>query len=359
MPSTTLSKNRDRLAQAISDNWQRPEPPAPLLCSEWVAMSALQKAIRRNEPELALRAAETLSKVAPDRVSRRIGIAAFEEIGVGDAESLSFSVAGLAGKRWRAEVGGEWVVASYLIRRLCSAPKCRVVDDLYMIADTHPKLAKLRLDFASGHASDSLDLLRAAHTIEGQAVAVWSLNAFLRDKPSPKRSYRDPLLLAEEYEHLGVPSTVLDISFEGFKKTRETLSLLYPLLWLAKPACGEVLDDDLPPQAYVNEVPLWALDIFTREGREAFRRFLLTDCKSASWIKSHIPRSGQVETLGLAVFAVEVGQMRKRLRWELADRLRATWQRECLGRHCPDGTELLYLLRADIETLNAVRAECL
>ena len=167
------------------------------------------------------------------------------------------------------------------------------------------------------------------------------------------------MLLAEEYESLGVPSPVLDVCFDGFKKTRETLSLLFPLLWLTKPACGEVRDDDLPPQAFANGLPLWALDKFTREGREAYRRFLLTDCKSASWIKSRIPRSAHIETLGRAVFAVEGGQMRKRLHWELADRLRATWQRDCLSRDCPDGTELMSLLKADIETLNAVRAECL
>ena len=154
-----------------------------------------------------------------------------------------------------------------------------------------------------------------------------------------------------------MPSHVLDICFEGFKKTRETLPLLFPLIWLAKPACGEVLDDELPPQAFVNDVPLWALDKFTREGREAFRRFLLTDCRTATWIKSHIPRSAQIETLGLAVFAVEGGQMKKRLRWELADKLRATWQRDCLSRHCSDGTEILALLKDDIEILNDVRAK--
>jgi len=322
-------------------------------------MSALQKAIRRSEPEIGLRAAVTLFNAAPERVWRRIGVTAFEDLGIADFETLSLTVAGLAGKRWREEVGGEFAVASYLIRRLCAAPKCRAVDDLLMIADTHPKLVKPRLDMAAGSASDSLDLLWAADTIEEQGVAVWSLNAFLRDKPSPKRHYSDPYLLAEEYESLGVPRYVLEICQEGFKKTRETLALLFPLIWLAKPACGEVLDDDLPPQDFVNGIPLWALDKFTREGREAFRRFLLTDCKTATWIKTHIPRSGQIDVLGLAVFAIEGGGMRKRLRWDFADRLRATWQRDCLGRHCVDGTELLAMLRADLGNLNDVRAKCL
>ena len=69
-------------------------------------MSALQKAIRQNEPEITFQAAATLFKAAPERVWRRIGIAGFEDVGVADFESLLLVIAKRAGKRWRAEVGG-------------------------------------------------------------------------------------------------------------------------------------------------------------------------------------------------------------------------------------------------------------
>jgi len=49
MPNTTLTKLRDRLAQAIFDDREKSELSEPLPFSEWVAMSALQKAVRRNE----------------------------------------------------------------------------------------------------------------------------------------------------------------------------------------------------------------------------------------------------------------------------------------------------------------------
>ena len=93
-------------------------------------LSVLQKAIRHNDPEIGLRAAATLFKAAPERVLRRIGIAALEDVGVADFKTLSLATAGLEGKSWRDTVGGEWSVASYLIRCLCVAPKCRAVDDL-------------------------------------------------------------------------------------------------------------------------------------------------------------------------------------------------------------------------------------
>ena len=97
MSYITLSKLRDRLAQAVFDDRHREEAPPPLECSEWVAMSALQKAVRRNEVEIALRAAATLFREAPERVWRRIAIAAFEDIGIADFETVSLTIAGLAG----------------------------------------------------------------------------------------------------------------------------------------------------------------------------------------------------------------------------------------------------------------------
>jgi hypothetical protein len=70
---------REQLADEI---FSYGEPiPAPLKISPWLAMSLLQKAIRRGESELAQKAAATLLLIAPDRLWRRCGAAAFEEVG--------------------------------------------------------------------------------------------------------------------------------------------------------------------------------------------------------------------------------------------------------------------------------------
>jgi hypothetical protein len=358
MPENTLTKYRDQLAQAIFDRNDTTRPPPALSMSPWVAMSMLQKSLRRDETRLALQAAATLFQNEADRVWRRLAVTAFEDVGQADIEAVYLTTAALAGKRWRAEVGGEWAVAEFLIRRLAAAPKCRAVDDGFMIAEKHPHYAKLRLDMTVGTIADSLSLLNSGKNFEERCVAVWSVNAFLREGRG-KRTHRDPFLLLEAFSSMGVPVHVLGVCIEGFKKTRETLPLLFPLIYLAKPACGEVVDDELPAERFSNGVPLWAADYFTREGREAFRRFLLTDCRTAQWIRANVPRSGQIELVGMLTFALEGGLMRKRLRWELADRLRATWERECLSRHCPDGTEILALMTDDLHVLNDVRASCL
>jgi hypothetical protein len=59
----------------------KPPTPRPLDVSPWLAMSILQKVIRRDRKDLALGAAATLLRDAPDKLWRRIGCIAFEDVG--------------------------------------------------------------------------------------------------------------------------------------------------------------------------------------------------------------------------------------------------------------------------------------
>jgi hypothetical protein len=114
-----LTQHRKRLANACE---QRGEPDfRPLNISPWLAMSLMQKAIRRGEQEIALRAAATLLRDSPDRLWRRCGVTAFEDIGVADLEVVAEVTAALAGKTYRAQLGGEWRVASTIIKRMARA----------------------------------------------------------------------------------------------------------------------------------------------------------------------------------------------------------------------------------------------
>lgn len=48
----------------------------------------------------------------------------------GPIETVSVVTAAMKGKAWRAGIGGEWAVASYLVARMAGAIKCRAADDL-------------------------------------------------------------------------------------------------------------------------------------------------------------------------------------------------------------------------------------
>jgi hypothetical protein len=117
-----LSIARKQLCEAISD-FQTPTC-TPLNISPWVGMALLQKSIRRGEERLALRAAATLLSTSPERLWRRCGCIAFEDIGVADFETVAIATAALGGKRFRKSLGGEWAVANVAGRMtFCSPPK--------------------------------------------------------------------------------------------------------------------------------------------------------------------------------------------------------------------------------------------
>jgi replication-associated recombination protein RarA len=70
---------------------------------------------------LALRAAATLLREAPDRLWRRCACIAAENVGLASLETMGIVTAALAGKKFRADRGGEWRIACCIISELCRA----------------------------------------------------------------------------------------------------------------------------------------------------------------------------------------------------------------------------------------------
>jgi hypothetical protein len=141
--SNILDDFRDDLARRIARS-DRPPAPQPLPISPWRAMALLQKAVRRGRADLALRAGATLLVGAPDRIWRRCGGIAFEDVGIADPKVLGLVAVVLSGKRARAELGGEWAVTSVVIAAMANGNKCRAADDLLMSVELRPALAAVR-----------------------------------------------------------------------------------------------------------------------------------------------------------------------------------------------------------------------
>lgn len=128
---------RHDLQRAVARQ-RKPPSQRPMDASPWAAMSCMQKAIRRGCEDLALRGAATLLRDAPEKLWRRIGCVAFEDVGVASLDAVGLATVALAGKQVRAGLGGEWAVSSCIVSELCQAPKCRAADDLLMACELHP-----------------------------------------------------------------------------------------------------------------------------------------------------------------------------------------------------------------------------
>ena len=332
--------------------------PAPFKTTPWIAVSVLQKAIRRAEEGLALRAASTLFELDPKRFWRRLGIIAFEDVGIGGVGHLQIVLPALGGKRVRAMAGGEWAVAARLVLLLARSNKCRAVDDLWMVAGHLPAYAKLRLKLASGSAEDVTEIFKTASSLEIKAVALYSLHEAIWEGLGHSKG-KDIALAFDLLEQDGCPRDVLELCRLGYKRTREPLALIYPLILMCPPLKVEVLDDQFPAQEFKDGIPLWAVDKHTRQGKAAYAKFLETDTLTSLWIKENVPARSRLEVLGRLVFAAESGQMRHRLNWPFAEHLRYQWQRHCLSFQCPDGAEPLATLPGEIPLLNELRGKCL
>jgi hypothetical protein len=76
-----LEHYRTVLAEEVVTHRREVPKFSPLNINPWLAMSLMQKAIRRGRLGLALRASATLLRDSPERFWRRVCVTAFEDKG--------------------------------------------------------------------------------------------------------------------------------------------------------------------------------------------------------------------------------------------------------------------------------------
>lgn len=329
----------------------------PLNIHPWLAMSLMQKAIRRGRVDLALRATATLLNISPARLWRRICITAYEDIGVADVETVAIVTAALKGKRWRSQIWSEWAVASYLVQRMARTIKCRAADDLAVVCQWHPSLKSVRSTFAHKTPMDLLNAKTAYGKFLTQALAIWYAVGTdrCRSPVLPERK-GDPDVVWEFLAKSDIPTNAVEIAREGFRKSNSILCPFVSLLLLsAGEATHEITADDLPEEELIGGVPCWAFDVHVREGNQAIARFLRTDCETIKWIVQHIPRQERFRVLGSMLFRIESGLVDRHLCWKTGTELRHMADLETGGIDASEMRKGLELLRQDLPRINFER----
>ena len=133
----------DGLSEALAQE-DEPTPPVPLVADRYVLLSAMQKSIRRGHENLALRAAANPMIGGPHAIWRRLGIIAFEDVGVANIDAVGWATVLIGKPEVRKRLGAEWKVMCFLIRALCRSAKCRATDDLVHLIERDPALTDLR-----------------------------------------------------------------------------------------------------------------------------------------------------------------------------------------------------------------------
>lgn len=354
-----LNIYRRNLAELVSQNNFEPPHLNPLDISPWLAMSLLQKAIRRGHTDFALRAAATLLECSYDRLWRRLCVTAFEDIGVADAETLSLVVAGLTGKTWRAQNGGDWPIASYLIMRMASTVKCRAADDLAYICEKHPKFEQDRLQLTFETIPKLLDIVTSVAPLPRRALALWYAIGTHRCRSDILRTRKgDPHGVLDALCQLGFTDTLVEVSRSGLAKCGEILVPFVPLLWQELQKSTSTIEAiTMPPSEMIGGIPEYVYDMHTREGRQATSLFLKSNTETRLWLENSVPPAKRLDLLRNMIFRVESACVDQRLRWETGDRLWHMSDVEIGG--CKPATieQGLRILNTDMPRLNEARRQ--
>ena len=352
-----LNLLRSELADAVASRSIGAGDYRSLGISPWIAVSLLQKAIRRGSEQWALQAVATLLEEAPERLWRRLGIIAFEDIGVGDIDTVSLTVASLASKRLRAEIGDDWAVASYLAQRMCRTVKCRAADDLLFVAERHPTIESQRLDLTYQPVPKLLNVMCSDAPIAERAIALWyGIGTDRCQSPVLRTRRGEPSVLFDALCERGHPDTIVEIAREGLNKTS---CILAPFLILLdrerEPSPYDAVPDVMPPESMVGSVPGWCLDKHTRQGKAAIARFLEARSETARWVRQNVPPAQRAAFLGSLVFRVESQCVDRRLRWPTGDDLLRMSDLESRGLPPVRMAEAYALLRNDLPLLDDLR----
>ena len=355
-----LREAKRRLASDIDSNSTLRNEP--IVAPSSIVSSLLQKSIRRGETEIAQRAALTLLKLRGSAIWRRFMVIAFEDVGIGGVDAVTSIVAAGSDAAWRKACGGDLRVAVHLAGVLSQAPKDRSADHLAGAKD-HPALAEFARAMATAAVAARLSNVRdRAFDLQHRAVAAWFSSGVgvVGDGTARKNDLEELLGL---FRDLGVHENLVAATRMAAGRTREPITVMVPLIWLAAATSRQIVCDyPVPPLARAGDVPLYALDEHTRLGREAIWRLACENDGVRACLERFVPASRRRRAANVAAFYADAAPVARRLMWDQSRSLETFGtERDLLLAGVPaEGIgPLLEAVRANLGHLNDLRTQIL
>ena len=149
------------------------------------------------------------------------------------------TVAASTDSSWRKKNGGDLYIAIQLASVLAEACKSRSAEHLITGAEHHPSLAKARMLVGAGALKDHLDTVMDQNaSLTERALAVWCASGI--GWAGEKRAKGELPTLLETFRSLGVPDELVTATGIAAQKTREPITLMVPLIWLAAHRHGQL-----------------------------------------------------------------------------------------------------------------------
>ena len=190
-----------------------------------------RRAFAAARTQLALLAAFRLSAFDRSYTWRRLLVIAFEDIGAAEPDALIETVAVATSPNWRSK-RGERESLAYAVTRLAEAPKDRSADYLISAAETHPSLSDVRERCFRAELEDRLRIVGdLSQPLPVRALAVW-LSSGIEAYRAPRTCAGDLRRLSRVLVELGAREELVWSMILAAKRTREPITVLFPLIWL-------------------------------------------------------------------------------------------------------------------------------
>jgi hypothetical protein len=326
----------------------------------WLALSCLQKSIRRGLVGPAAAAAEYLW-IEPSRLLDKLLVIVIEDIGIGDLELLCHILELMTDTSWRRSFPdkGRGVVCD-LVVRMCAATKNRFTDDVMAIAGFEPALNSQRDKLQNAPDERLRDFLAGSRDIGLRALAAWLL-AGDRMEFYPRRPRNRPAVW-QTYLDLGVPENLLTLLERAARRLPRPIASLLPLGYLSATKSATIqINSNLADEMWTH-IPLPALDQFTRRGRLAIDRWVKSTPELHQILYAGAQRTTWPTITRYVVFAVEGQLCTRHLIWaEQEAALQRSMHAALTGRGL--AAEYVYSIlevaRTNLSSLNTHRREVL
>jgi hypothetical protein len=333
-------------------------PPPLALPDSWIARSVMQKAIRRGEIDLAGRAALTLWRMDRSALWQRLLLIAYEDVGVGDLNSVLVTTTMMSARN-RGKLGTDHEVAMAVARMLAATVKDRSAEGLICAAINHTGLADFRRFLATLTIPHVLGMVKnTSLSLMERAAAAWNASG-IDSWPNRRVGPGDLKALLATYQSLGIDESVLEALAVAIRRVRQPMFVIFPLLVMAT-GDRQVLDTPLPPMPMIGDVPLCALDKFTRLGRDAITAWSASSPPLMTMLNDLLPHRLWSKALGYGVFYTEGGVVAPKLVWRDSasiERLGIEADFLSIGFPADAITDFLALVEEELPQLNAVRTE--
>lgn len=330
--------------------------PDPMRADKWLLSSAMQKAIRRGEYELAAQAAHGLWLADRQNFWRRLHVTSLEDVGIGDLEAVGQTLSATTAFAWRRKLG-DLNVGLHLVKKLCASRKSRIADELLLYVERAPHLHDHRQNLTASSDEELASLVMGTAAVETRCLAAWLLAGTRKYSSDFMQSRQgDPDHLVEAISTLKGQPDLVEACLGVMHRTQWPLAVFTPII--AESVQHELLKATeqkvkLAQPVQVDGVPAYACDMFTRTGQAAFRRLQKTipDLKPFT-----------IHQIGLATFYREGGLLNWSVGGDFFDRIRQQGEMadiERTGLAIPEYLTLRQIMDESADLLDEVRCEML